>query len=94
MFFSRLLKGLLISLGCLLIGFGIGMIISENFQMEKNQYWLITAGSLILGGFVVALGIAKKVPKKKAIQESDKVGLKESFSVSEGIQSPEEKVES
>ncbi len=94
MFFSRLLKNLLISLGCLLIGFGIGMIISENFQMEKNQYWLITVGSLILGGFVTALGIAKKVPKKKIIEEPGEVGLKESFSVSEEIQSPEKKVES
>jgi hypothetical protein len=58
----RLLKNFLIGLGCLLIGFGAGVISTENFQIEKtNYYWLIVIASLVLGGFLMALGIVKKV---------------------------------
>ena len=99
MFFTRLLKNFLIALGFLLIGFGIGMILAANFQIEKTNYWLIIVGSLILGGFFTALGIAKRVPKKEKIEEetgfplspseSEKTTLPES-NFPEEIESPEE----
>ncbi len=69
MSFSKLLKNFLIGFGFLLVGFGIGMVISENFQIEKRLFWLIVVGALILGGFLTALGVAKEIPQKKK-QES------------------------
>ena len=83
MFFTKLLKNFLIALGFLLIGFGIGMIIAENFQIEKTNYWLIIVCSLILGGFFTALGVAKKIPKKKEIEESEEIDLVEPLSAPE-----------
>ncbi len=70
MFFSKLLKTFLVASGFLLVGFGIGMVISENFQIEKRLFWFIVVGTLIFGGFLTALGMAKRVPEdKKASQE-------------------------
>jgi len=74
--FTKLLKIFLIGLGFLLIGFGIGIIIGENFELTKNQYVLITIGALILGGFITALGIVKRASKKKKLSEP----LKPSYS--------------
>ncbi len=71
MFFSRLLKNFLVGLGFLLIGFGIGTIVSKNFQIGETNYWLITICSLVLGGFLTALGVAKKIPKKEKIEETE-----------------------
>lgn len=84
MFFSRLLKNFLIALGFLLIGFGLGLVVSKNFQIEKNQYWLIMVSVLILGGFFSALGLVKRIPKEREIKKIEKFGE---------IKSPEEKVE-
>ena len=80
------------ALGFLLIGFGIGIIINKNLQIEENQYLLITIGSLILGGFFTALGIAKRVPKKEKVEEEipeKEFALPES-NLPEDTESPEE----
>jgi len=71
MFFSKLFKSFLVSLGFLLIGLGIGMMVSKNFQIGETNYWLIIVCSLVLGGFLTALGIAKKIPKKEKIEETE-----------------------
>ncbi len=70
MFFNRLFKKFLIVLGFLLIGFGIGIIVSKNFQVGETTHWLIIVCSLVLGGFFTALGIAKKIPKKEPARRS------------------------
>ena len=100
MFFTRLLKNFLITLGFLLIGVGIGTIVAENFQVEKTNYWLIIVFALVLGGFFTALGIAKKTPKEieeseesEEPEELEETGSAESSGVPEENKSSEEKVE-
>ena len=79
MFFSRLFKNFLIALGLLLIGFGIGMTVSKDFQVGETTYWLVIVYSLVLGGFITALGIAKKVSEKKEeIEEIEEIEETES----------------
>jgi len=66
---SSFLKNFLIALGFLLVGFGVGMIMAKNFQIEENQYWMVTVASLILGGFFTALGVAKRTKEKERTRE-------------------------
>lgn len=66
-----ILKNLLIIFGSVLIGLGIGMIISQNFQLGETNYLLAIIGSLVLGGFLIALGITKKVTKEETQEEAE-----------------------
>ena len=56
----NLLKILLVVLGGILIGFGIGMIIADSTALGGLEYWIIIVVSLILGGFLMAIGLTKK----------------------------------
>jgi|AntAceMinimDraft_8_1070364.scaffolds.fasta_scaffold339613_1 hypothetical protein len=58
------LKPLLSILGTLLIGFGLGLIVGREIIVNQYQYLIGIVGSLILGGFFLALGRNKK-PKNK-----------------------------
>lgn len=51
-------------LGGLLIGFGLGMVISQNLIFSTFQYLLILILSLILGGFVLAFSLKRSEKKK------------------------------
>jgi len=57
------LKILLIILGGMAIGFGLGMITADSFVPGEIEYWAITVVSLILGGFLMAMGLTKKEKK-------------------------------
>ena len=60
-------------LGFLLIGFGVGMIISKNLQIGETLYWTLIICLLVLGGFLTALGVAKKIPKKESVEETEEI---------------------
>ncbi len=68
----NLLKILLVVLGGILIGFGIGMIIADSTALGGLEYWIIIVVSLILGGFLMAIGLTKKekkVDKEEAFEK-------------------------
>ncbi len=54
----------LLVFGILLIGFGLGLIVDRELIVNQYQYLAGITGSLILGGFFLALGRRKKPPKK------------------------------
>ena len=66
-----ILKILLVFLGGLLIGFGLGMVAAISVVSTQMQYWVIIVVSLILGGFLMALGLTKK-EKKRVKEEKEK----------------------
>jgi hypothetical protein len=47
----------------MLIGFGLGMIIANLVTPGGAGYWVITVVGLILGGFLIAMGLTKKEEK-------------------------------
>ena len=55
-----LLKFLLTVLGGISIGFGIGIIVVNSLILEGIKYWLVIIVRLILGGFLMALGLMIK----------------------------------
>jgi len=57
-------KLLLLTSGTLLIGFGLGLIVGREIIVNQYQYLIGIVGSLILGGFFLALGRKKRLPKK------------------------------
>jgi len=61
---ENFLKSLLLVLGILLIGFGLGLIVGREIIVNQYQYLIGIVGSLILGGFFLALGRKKKPSKK------------------------------
>lgn len=72
-------KIFLIFLGGALIGFGMGITVINFLILEGMNYWLSFISSLILGGFLLALGIIigkksstkdKKEPEKKIFAET------------------------
>jgi membrane protein implicated in regulation of membrane protease activity len=74
----NILKIFLIFLGGALIGFGMGITVINFLILEGMSYWLSFISSLILGGFLLALGIIigkksstkdKKEPDKKVFAE-------------------------
>jgi hypothetical protein len=64
---NNLLKILLVVLGGMLIGFSLGMITANSITLGGAGYWAITVVGLILGGFLIATGLAKK--EKKVAKE-------------------------
>jgi len=75
----NILKIFLIFLGGALIGFGMGITVINFLILEGMSYWLSFISSLILGGFLLALGIIigkksstkdKKEPDKKVFAET------------------------
>jgi len=50
-------------LGGLLIGFGLGIIISQNIGFSTFQYLAILILSLILGGFILAFSLKRSEKK-------------------------------
>lgn len=73
---KRFLSQSSIILGSFLIGFGIGMIISQSFQLSIFQYTLLIVGTLVLGGFLAGVSILRK-PAKEKLEEIEKAKLKE-----------------
>lgn len=72
----KFLKFLLIFIGGSLIGFGIGIIIGNNSLFTNTTFWSSAIGSLILGGFFMALGLVisgRKKEKKEEIREIKEV---------------------
>jgi membrane protein implicated in regulation of membrane protease activity len=77
----NILKIFLIFFGGALIGFGMGITVINFLILEGMNYWLSFISSLILGGFLLALGIIigkksstknKKEPHKTAPAEIKK----------------------
>jgi len=73
---KRFLSQSSIILGSFLIGFGIGMIISQSFQLSIFQSTLLIVGTLVLGGFLAGVSILRK-PAKEKLEEIEKAKLKE-----------------
>jgi uncharacterized membrane protein len=65
------LKTILVILGSVLIGIGIGLIVAENYKIEKNYYWLFVIFSLILGGFFLGFGAVGSEEKEKKQEEGE-----------------------
>ena len=72
----NILKFLLTVLGGISIGLGIGIIIVNSLILEGIKYWLAIIVSLILGGFLIALGLMvksrPKTEKKEIRQPADR----------------------
>ena len=59
-------KLLLLTSGTLLIGFGLGLIVGREIIVNQYQYLIGIVGSLILGGFFLALGRKKQITKGRS----------------------------
>ncbi|MFH1894698.1 MAG: hypothetical protein ABH813_02255 [Patescibacteria group bacterium] len=57
-------KSILVFLGGILVGFGIGLIAPKNLVFSETNSWLAGISSLILGGFLMALGLVVGGRKK------------------------------
>lgn len=72
---TNIFKVSLIFFGGILIGFGTGLIIGKNLLFTDTTFWLVAISSLILGGFLMALGLAiarsKKEPKEKMVEKDE-----------------------
>lgn len=66
---TKIIKQLLIILGSLLVGSGIGIIAGQGFNVNEGTYWLIVIGTLVLGGFILAVGMMTKEEKKEQFKE-------------------------
>lgn len=64
---SNFFKILLLIFGGLIIGFGLGMVTVNSVSLGSSGYWAAVIGSLILGGFLLAIGLTKK--RKKEFEE-------------------------
>lgn len=62
-------KNILIFTGALFLGFGIGTVVLGEIELKPIFITLITSGSLVLGGFFLAIGITSKVKKEEKIEE-------------------------
>lgn len=56
-------------LGSLLIGFGLGMVLSQNLVFSSLQYLSCLIVSLVLGGFLLALSWRGKKEKEQLTTE-------------------------
>lgn len=61
---ENIFKNLLVILGGLMIGFGIGLVVASSLTFGEAKYWTAIIGSLILGGFLMAVGLTSKEEKK------------------------------
>ncbi len=59
---TKFFKVVFCVLGSLLVGFGLGLVISSFLIMEIAglNYWLMASGILVLGGFLLGIGFVKK----------------------------------
>ncbi len=57
-------KNFLLIIGGIAIGFGIGMVVATYLTFGEIGYWMAVIISLILGGFLMAIGITFKNAKK------------------------------
>jgi F0F1-type ATP synthase assembly protein I len=75
----NIFKVFLIFFGGILIGFGIGLIIGKNLLFTDTAFWSVAISSLILGGFLMAFGLAivrrKKEPKEEIIEKEESNNL-------------------
>ena len=55
-----LFKSILIFMGGILLGFGMGIVATNFLIKEEAVYWGSIVGTLILGGFFIALGMTAK----------------------------------
>ena len=56
-------------LGSLLIGFGLGMVLSQNLVFSSLQYLSCLIVSLVLGGFLLAFSWRRKKEKEQLTTE-------------------------
>ena len=64
-----MLKQLLLFLGSIIIGFGIGLISGSYFNLSPTSFWLLVIGSLIGGGFFLALSLRRTAKPDRIIEE-------------------------
>jgi len=86
---KNVLKGLLIVLGGLMIGFGIGMVVANSFIFGEAKYWVAVIGSLTLGGFLMALGLTGREEEIKEEKEEGGRKEEEKIEIQEKELSPE-----
>jgi len=68
----KIIFQILIIVGSILIGLGIGIIIGWQAEWQSYLYWLVLCASLILGGFFLAWGMARRRQKIKNISYRNK----------------------
>ena len=68
----KVIAQILVILGSILIGLGIGIMVGQATEWKEYLYWLSLAASLILGGFILALGMTGKKEKKEPVGEIQK----------------------
>jgi|GEM_PF-6985297 len=67
-----MLKQLLLFLGSIVTGFGIGLISGSYFNFSPAYFWLLVIGSLVGGGFFLALSIRRTTKPEKITEEGKK----------------------
>ena len=72
-----MLKALSNFTGAALIGFGLGIILAQNWPASHLVYLIILIVALVAGGFLFALGANAK---KKIKEQPSKPHLEESYS--------------
>ncbi len=73
----RFLSQTLIMLGCLCLGFGTGIWLTVFIELTQMQFALLIIGFLVLGGFLIGLGILRKPVEKKKEEKERKEEEKE-----------------
>ncbi len=73
---TKFIKLFLTVVGGILVGFGSGMIMASALTFAGLGYWLILILSLVLGGFLIAVGFMGKtalpISEEGEIIHSDK----------------------
>ncbi|GAI29651.1 unnamed protein product [marine sediment metagenome] len=72
---KRFLSQSLTILGWLLVGFGVGVLITEATKLSEAQYALMMIGTLVLGGFLIGIGILRISAKKKEKKEEKELSV-------------------
>lgn len=72
---KRFLSQSLTILGWLLVGFGVGVLITEVTELSGAQYALMMIGTLVLGGFLIGIGILRISAKKKEKKEEKELSV-------------------
>ncbi len=75
-----MLKTLSNFIGAVLVGFGLGIILAQNWTASQGVYLIILIVSLVAGGFFIAVGSrrrAKAQPKENLPREDYSSGTKE-----------------